>query len=302
MRIEEKDIKPIQHLLEQARDYGARYMHIEQAGTGGSTTPQQLSFFSNKQTAGLYDQEKRLLEGKTGEVLPVQVVQEALARKVELNDIAGSRGDAGKTIVIDATRLQQAERARVEIFQEAITQQLGREGIKPDQKQLKEHLLRDDTAFIVTGGKKEQEVERPVLIRIEQNEHRAFVVGTIGKQLTIEQSIGGPGKTATLETALSADAALSVLKHLQEEKDKGHRFVSFPSTKESLTPADFTGAKTAFAALENATEKTTEREKHVVVSIRVVETELTKMVEPRKEQVVTMGKEQQRSKGMDLSP
>lgn len=301
IRIEGKDAPAVQHLLEQASNYGARYVHIEQAINGSSTKAEQLSFFSTKQAANVYNFEQRTNLQQYGEVLPVQLLKDELQRKMELDAIIRSAGMPGRTMEIDPKQLLQQERARVEIFQETLTQQLRRDGLKPDIQQLQQHLQRDDPTFMLRGLKKEEGTGKPYLIRVEQNEHRAFVITAVGPELKQEQQKSAYMKSEVLEGSVKREEALSIMAKLQEEKEKGNRFVSFPSGKEGLVATDFVGAKTAFAALEKATEKTTDMEKQVVRSIRVVEIELVKLAEPKKEMIIADGKEDKKQKGVDLS-
>lgn len=301
IRIDGRDGPAIQHLLEQASNYGARYVHIDQAISGSSTKTEQLSFFSTKQAANIYNFEQRTNLQQYGEVLPVQLLKDELQRKMELDAIIRSAGMPGRAMEIDPKQLLQQERARVEIFHETLTQQLRKDGIKPDLQQLQQHLQRDDPTFMLRGLKKEDGSEKPYLVRVEQNEHRAFVITAVSPELKQEHQKSVYMKSEVLEGSVKREEALSIMAKLQEEKEKGNRFVSFSSGKEGLAATDFVGAKTAFAGLEKAAERTTETEKHVVRSIRVIETELTKIVEQKKEQSLSVDKDEKRSKGNELS-
>lgn len=112
-------------------------------------------------------------------------------------------------------------------------------------------------------------------------------------------------KSEILEGGVRQKSADELKSWLQQEKEGGNRFVSFPAEIKDLTRDDFTAFKTAFSAQEHAYENTTDRDRYIIRSIAVVEKELARLQEQAKEQQQGKATEKEqgekRSRGQELS-
>ncbi len=110
-------------------------------------------------------------------------------------------------------------------------------------------------------------------------------------------------KATDLQITLLRDNVKDLQVFLQREKENGNRFLSFPSAG---IPAKegFAVFKSAFEALEHAQRHGTAKEPYAVRSVLAIETEINKLLEPRREHQRPL-KEPERiqrsSRGQDLS-
>lgn len=305
MRIAGSEAGNLNRTLEHALQYGARYVCLDTGLNGESFRAETMHFFTSKSAAHEHSYVKRATENEYLTTLPVLPLQQLLHRNMELQQIAGSPGQAPKDITIDTGHILYLERAREEIFIEEISKQLRDRGIKPDLKELQKHITKDNQQFGISGTRREYGVEKPYNIQIGQNESRAFVINAIEPQQTIHQQKNQERmKSEVLEGTVQRQDAQEIKNKLQEEKDNGNRFVSFPADKAGLNKEDFTAFKTAFAAQEHAYENTTDRDRHIVRSIPVVEKEINQLEqkkEQQQEKPVENEREEKRSRGQELS-
>jgi hypothetical protein len=110
-------------------------------------------------------------------------------------------------------------------------------------------------------------------------------------------------KSDVFEGTLNKEDAQEIKKFLQEEKENGNRFVSFPTGKEGLVKEDFTPFKSAIDAQQHAYNNTTDKERHSVRSIPVAEKEIDLMLGNKKEQAQETSKDRTngRSRDQELS-
>lgn len=110
-------------------------------------------------------------------------------------------------------------------------------------------------------------------------------------------------KSEMFEGTVSREDAQEIKKFLQEEKENGNRFVSFPLGKDGLTKEDLSVFKSAFDAQQHAYDNTTDKEKHSLRSIPVAEKEIDLMLGNKKEQAQETSKERTngRSRDQELS-
>lgn len=129
---------------------------------------------------------------------------------------------------------------------------------------------------------------------MEKTQHAAIV----------KDSVPDYDKTSILVGRISKEEIPAIQQALQVEKDSGNRFVTFP-IKEALQATDFKAHRSALAALEHQYDTSIGNERHEVRSIVVVEKDLEKLLEHKKEQGQDIKMENQRedkrSRGSELS-
>jgi len=205
-------------------------------------------------------------------------------------------------ITIDTGHIFFQERARLDIFTREIAKQLRDQDVKPDLAQLIENIRDDNRHFDIAGTRRVDGVDKPYVITIEQNENRNFLIGTVELRQP-QQQIAMYMQSEVLEGKVRKEDALEIKNMLHQEKENGNRFVSFPAEWNGLKKDDFTAFKAAFSALEHAYENTTDRDRHIVRSISVVEKEINYLLENKKEQAkpLEINRDEKRSRGQELS-
>jgi len=185
MKIAGEDAAYYSRVFDRALKEGDRYISLNTGKDDQPFPEETMRFFKSKSEALEYGYTKRTRENEYLESLPILSVQEQLVRRMELQQLTGTPGQAPKDIVIDTGLIRRDERARQEIFTEEISRQLRDQGIKPDQKSLQEHIGQDSVQFAVNGSRREQGEEKSYTIKIEQNESRAFLISAIEAQQNI---------------------------------------------------------------------------------------------------------------------
>lgn len=283
MKIEGKEAVVIAQALESALQDGARYVCLDVGKDNQGFRKETMRFFSEKTDAQQYSYVNRNRANEYLETLPVLPLQQQLDRSIELQQLTKLSGQALKDMTIDTSRILFEEHVRRDIFTSEIATQLRDRGIKPDLKQLIENIRDDKQHFEIAGTRRENGVDKPYVIIVEQNESRAFLLGAIAPQQS-QQKINGYMESKVLEGTVRREDALEIKNRLEQEKEKGNRFVSFPGDKDDLRKDDFTAFKSSISALEHAYENTTDRSRYAIRSIPVVEKEINHLLEHKKEQ------------------
>lgn len=301
MTIEGKDAENINRVLEGAMRYGARYVSFDPGKDGQPFRAESMVFFTDKSDAGQHNYMKRVADQEHLQALPVAALQQQLGRSIELQQHTKGAGQELAHITIDTGRLFTQEHARQEIFTHEISRELKEQHIIAHTKQLQDNIQKDRLEFQIMGMRSEQGIDKPYVITIAQNENRAFQVQRVEERVPGEQ-IKGYNYSNTLEGSVRSEDAPGIKNFLQQERDNGNRFVSFPAAKAGLSKEDFTAFRSAFSAQEHAYENTTDRDMHILRSISVVEREVSNILENKKEQHKPQEneREEKRSRGQGL--
>jgi hypothetical protein len=284
MKVAANQALDISQTLESAMQYGARYVCLDAGVHNEVFRPQTMHFFGNKTDAEQHAYIKRVNENDYLTAMPVKALHQQLDRSIELQQVSGLPDGKLKDVVIDVSRILSEERIRQEIFIREIFYDLYDKKIQPDMRRLVECVQNDETKFTIDGVHRERGVETPRTIYIEQNDSRAFVITGIQQQINYQGKNQESMKSEVLEGSVRVKDAREIKDLLEVEKDNGSRFVSFPSGKDGLKEQDFTPFKSAIDAYQHANVNTNESEKYIVRSITVVEKEIDRVVENRKEQ------------------
>jgi len=301
VRVAAKETADLNRELKDAMQKGMYYVSLDFGKDGQPMRTDTMQFFATKPEAQEHNYLRRTADNEYMVAYPIQPLQQQLERRIELQQLTGSPGQEPKDITIDTGRIVFEERARREVFTEEISRQLRERGIQPNLKQLSENITDDKLQFEITGSRREQGVEKPQVIRIEQNEDRAFLIRSIEPQQ--QQKIMGYMESKVLEGTVRREDALEIKNMLQEEKANGNRFVAFPAEPGGLKKDDLTAFKSSFAALEHAYENSTDRDRYIVRSITVVEKEINHLLENKKEleKPKENEREDKRSRGQEIS-
>lgn len=293
MKIRGNEVAKINEMLKEELSLGNRYVSLDTGKVDEYFRADKMKFFNTKSGVQHHNYIRYMIDGESREALPILSLQEQLQRKMELQQITRSPGSESRDIVIDTGIIHYQERARTEIFTEDIVRQLQAYNMKPDVRQLQEHIIRDDQQFIIKGTHPEKEGEKPYTIHIEQNEHRAFLIRNIEPQQTIQQK-NSTIMIELIDGSVRKEDAREIRDMMRTELENGNRFASFPTDKAILVKEDFNVFKSSFDALQHAYENTTDRDLYVVRSTSVVEKEMTRLLETEKEQKQEKPKENER--------
>lgn len=294
MKIQGNEAVKINEMLKDALQNGYRYVSLDTGKEDERFRIESMQYFSTKSGVQHHNYIRYMIDGEYREALPILSLQEQLQRKIELQQITRSHESEPKDIIIDTGFIHYQERARTEIFTEDIIRQLKTYNMKPDVRQLQEHISRDDQQFIIEGTHPEKGGERVYTIHIEQNKDRAFLVGDIEPQQTFHQQKNRTTMNEITEGAVRKEDAREIRDVLLTELENGNRFVSFPADKQNLTKEDFNVFKSAFGARQNAYENSTDRDLYAVRSASAVEKEMSRFLETEKEQKQDKQKENER--------
>ncbi|MBN8788544.1 MAG: hypothetical protein J0I84_15750 [Terrimonas sp.] len=294
MKIQGNEAAKINEMLKEELSLGNRYVSLDTGKADEYFRADKMKFFNTKSGVQHHNYIRYMIDGECREALPILSLQEQLQRKMELQQISRLPGSEPKDIVIDAGIIHYQERARREIFTEDIIRQLQAYNMKPDVRQLQEHIITDDQQFIIEGTHPEKGVERFYTIHITQNKDRAFLVGDIEPQQTFHQQKNRTTMNEITEGTVRKEDAREIRDMLRTELENGNRFVSFPADKPNLTKEDFNVFKSAFGALQNAYENSTDRDLYAVRSASAVEKEMNRLLETEKEQKPDKPKENER--------
>lgn len=293
MKIRGNEVDNVNELLKEALQKGYRYVSLDTGKEDEYFRPESMQYFSTKSEVQHHNYMRHTIDQQYREALPTLLLLEQLQRKMELQQHTQSPGSEPKDIVIDTGIIRHQERARTEVFTEEISRQLRERDIKPDVKQLQEHIGRDEHHFTIGGTRRENGSERSYTIHIEQNEHRAFFIQNIEPQQTIQQK-SNTIMIELIDGSLRKEDAREIRDMMRTEIEKGNRFVSFPTDKTILTKEDFNVFKSAFDALQHAYDNTTDRDLYIVRSASVVEKEMSRLLETEKEQKQEKPRENER--------
>jgi len=270
MKIQGNEAAKINEMLKEELSLGNRYVSLDTGKADEYFRADKMKFFNTKSGVQHHNYIRYMIDGECREALPILSLQEQLQRKMELQQISRLPGSEPKDIVIDAGIIHYQERARREIFTEDIIRQLQAYNMKPDVRQLQEHIITDDQQFIIEGTHPEKGVERFYTIHITQNKDRAFLVGDIEPQQTFHQQKNRTTMNEITEGTVRKEDAREIRDMLRTELENGNRFVSFPADKPNLTKEDFNVFKSAFGALQNAYENSTDRDLYAVRSASAI--------------------------------
>ena len=107
-------------------------------------------------------------------------------------------------------------------------------------------------------------------------------------------------KDQELKGLITRDNAEGVKAVLEEAKADGHRFVAFESKKGALNPEQIQSFTSALPALEYAAKQWSEQSFLIVRSVGVMEKEVDRVMEGRRDLQVEGERGLGRSKGVDL--
>lgn len=296
MKIQGNEAARINEMLKAAMQQGDRYVSLDTGKADEYFRGDGMEYFGTTSGVKLYNYITERIDGKHREALPILPLQEQLQRKMELQQITRSPGSDSKDIAIDTGIIHYQERTRTEVFTEEIGKQLRERGIKPDIKELQEHIVKDELHFTIGGTLRENGAEKPHTIHIEQNEHRAFLIRNIEPQQAVHQEKDNPIMIKIIDGSLIRETAREVRDILRTELENGNRFVSFPADRGILEKTDFNFFKSSFNALEHAYENTTDRDQYIVRSTSAVEKSMTRFLESEKGHKQDKPKENEREK------
>ena len=294
MKIQGNEAEKINEVLKAAMQQGDRYVSLDTGKADEYFRADSMEYFGTTSGVKLYNYITERIDGKHREALPILPLQEQLQRKMEPQQISRSPGSEPKDIVIDTGIIHYQKRARTEVFTEEIGKQLRARGIKPDIKELQEHIAKDDLHFTIGGTLRENGAEKPYTIHIEQNENRAFLIRNIQPQQTFHQEKDSPIMIKIIDGSLLRETVREVREILRAELENGNRFVSFPAGRGILEKGEFNFFKSSFNALHHAYENTTDRDQYIVRSTAAVEKSMTRFLESEKGQKQDKPKENER--------
>lgn len=299
MKIEAKEVEALQLALEKGLQRGYRYMVIPGGKDNAVLQPEQWPLFKDKLAALHHSYVERSRDGSIVDPVPIQALKLQLERRLEFQQAAASRFAGPQDIKLDIGLIQFQERARGEIFAEDITRQLKAHQILPDVKALKKHIDEDKHTFQIDGIQREQGADKNFTIRVEQNEHRAFMIQAIEKMPQVQEWVKSEG----LRVAVYKDDLKNLRDTLQRESENGHRFVAFPAAQ-VVGKDNFVAFKSTFAALQHAHENRTDRDHYLIRSIHAVQLEIGKILENQRENsnpIKESERGQRNSRGSELS-
>ena len=299
MKIEGKEAVSFSRTLDQALKLGYQYVAVPDEKFNNYQRTEGLHFFKEKSEATNYSYIKRSKEGELVDTVPTQALKDQLDRKIELQRVANPNLKIVKDVLLDTSLIKFQEKARDEIFAEDIAKRLKAHNILPDIKVLKKNIEEDRMSFQINGVKSEMGIDKMYVIKIEQNEHRAFVLQSIDEKHRGVQQIKSDG----LGISLLKDEVKDIQKMLRSEREGGNRFVAFPSSG-VLQKEDFAVFKSAFDALQHAHDNGTDKDKYIVRSILATETEINKLLEVKMENSNSLKRPEdfpKKSRGQELS-
>lgn len=299
MKIEGKEAVSFSRTLDQALKLGYQYVSVPDEKFNNYQRTEGVHFFKEKLEATNYSYIKRSKEGELVDTVPIQALKDQLDRKIELQRVANPNLKIVKDVLLDTSLIKFQEKARDEIFAEDIAKRLKAHNILPDIKALKKNIEEDKMSFQIDGIKSEMGIDKKYVIKIEQNEHRAFVLHSVEEKHRGVQQIKSDG----LDISLLKEEVKDIQKMLRSEREGGNRFVAFPSSG-VLQKEDFAVFKSAFDALQHAHDNSTDRDKYIVRSILATETEINKLLEVKKENSSSLKRDEdfpKKSRGQELS-
>lgn len=296
MKIEGREAKDFNNVLGEALKSGLAYVAVPALKEDAHLRPETATFFQYKREAENFGYTKRSVEGDIVDTIPVLSLKNIIDRNLELQSRENPGAAEIKDIKIDIGLIKFQEQARSNIFAEDIMRQLKAHHIIPDLKELQKNIQEDKLSFEMSGKGQRQEGDDRFVIKIEQDEHRAFAIASINvvKQLDTALYV----KSDTLQADLLKSDIPEIKNRLSQEKENGNRFVSFPAN-EVLGKDSFSFFKSSFGALEHAYENSTDRDIYIIRSVITAEQAINQLLDNKKERQVE--NQHTRSGGQSLS-
>lgn len=296
MKIEGREVKEFNTVLDEALKSGLAYIAIPALTDDAYLRPETALFFQYKREAESFGYTKRSIEGDIVDTVPVLSLKNIIDRNLELQSRENPTAAEIKDIRLDISLIKFQEQARSDIFTEDIMRQLKVHHIIADLKELKKNIQEDKLSFEVDGKGQRQDGSDRFVIKIEQNEHRAFIITSINavKQLDTALYI----KSDAMQADLLKSDIPEIRTMLSQERENGNKFVSFPAN-EVLGKDSFSFFKSSFGALQHAYENSTDRDIYIIRSVIATEQIINQLMESKKEKQVE--NQQARSGGQSLS-
>ncbi|MFT3947161.1 MAG: hypothetical protein QM763_09330 [Agriterribacter sp.] len=280
MKIEGREVKEFNTVLDEALKSGLVYIVVPALRDDAYLRPETVHFFQYKREAENFGYTKRSVEGEIVDAVPILPVKNIIDRNLELQSRENPTAVEIKDIKFDISLIRFQEQARSDIFTEDIMRQLKVHHIIADLKELKKNIQDDKLSFEVDGKGQRQDGGDRFVIKIEQNEHRAFTITSINavKQLDTALYI----KSDAMQADLLKSDIPEIKTIFSQERENGNRFVSYPAN-EVLGKDSFSFFKSSFGALQHAYENSTDRDIYIIRSVIAIEQVINQLMENKKE-------------------